>query len=963
LIFQNNRHGFAFICIVSLLFWSHQVSAALSHDPSLTWQTLHTEHFRVHFHDGEQTLAATAADLAEAAHEKISAFFSWSPATPTDLVLTDRYDFSNGFATPFPNNHMTIFVSPPDDINTIEDINNWLELVIIHEYTHIIHLDMTSQIPGMLRNIFGRLFPWLFPNALQPSWYIEGLATYIETDPQRGIGRGQSSSFAALMRNELIHGFKPLRRINQPQTSWPAGSSPYLYGVYFYRFIAERYGEDKIKQLVSNYSRSIIPFMLSGNTKRILGKDLDNLWQEFESYLKDIFNPQIAHIKSQGLSRAEQITQTGYFTNHARTLANGDLFFVQNDFQSQTRLMRRAKQTTTAHKIAEVYSNRFDVHPQAGIIIAQPNLTNNTNVFSDLYHIDLTTYRKTRLTQGARYKFASWSPDGRQIIAVHYQLANSSLHLLDPQGNLLKTLWTGQDKTVIGDLDWSPDGTKIVAALWRPESFWNLERFELATQQWHPLTNTTNIEAHPQFDQHGNIIFSADYGGVYNIYRMDVNDGKLSRLTHVMGSALYPSVDTQGKILYYSGLSADGYNIYQLDLTDAATHLPPPPEPTVAIPGHVIITAATETTYDITPYSPYQSLSPKWWFPTWLVTSERTEIGFITSGSDVLNHHRYQLTAIYETKQKDLLGSISYLYDRWNPALKLSATRQSIIAIKTFTDANNIIDERKNIRYSEALAVELIYPLLSFERQWGLHAAVVYDDEHHTNTLLNNLTPDRQDTLAGMAITYNSTQRFPLSISRSAGRQVRWVAENSDLWGSDYSGNIFTLDWSEFFALGQQHVLAWRIAGAYGTGTPSPFQLGGTFSENLSNPRLAPTTQLFNKREYPLRGYKQGLSDLAGRRMALSHLEWRFPIKRIEYGYTAPIPLGIHQLHGSLFLNSGSAWHDSLQSSQIKSGGGTELHIDAVIGYSLPINFRLGVARGFNQDGETQVYLSLGSAF
>lgn len=964
MILQNNKSFFLLVRILTLLSCSQQVVAALSHDPSLTWQTLHTQHFRVHFHDGEQTLATTAAHLAEAAHERISAFFSWVPATPTDMVLTDRYDFSNGSATPFPNNQMTIFISPPDDINTIEDINNWLELVIIHEYTHIIHLDMASKIPGTLRDIFGRLFPWFFPNVLQPHWYIEGLATYVETDQQRGIGRGQSSSFAALMRNELIHGLKPLRRINQPQASWPAGSSSYLYGVYFYRFIAERYGEDKIKQLVSNYSQSIIPFLLSSNTKRILRKDLDSLWQEFESYLQAIFEPQIAHIKSLGLSSAEQITQTGYFTNHPRTLANGDLFFIQNDFKSQTALMRRANQTTTAHKIAEVYSNRFDVHPQSGIVIAQPNLTNNTNVFSDLYHIDLTTYRKTRLTQGARYKFASWSPDGSQIIAVHYQLANSSLHLLDRQGHLLEVLWTGKNKTVIADLDWSPDGTKIVAALWRPGSDWNLERFNLMTQQWHPLTHTTNIEAHPQFDQHGNLIFSADYGGVYNIYAMDLSDSKLSPLTHVIGSALYPSVDAQGKKLYYSDLGADGYNIYQLDLTDAPSHLQPMPVQAVTTLETTTITTATETTYDITPYSPYQSLSPKWWFPSWLVTSDRTEVGFTTSGSDILNHHMYQLTATYESKQNDLLGSLSYVYDRWNPALKLSATRQSIIAIDTLTDAdNNIIDERKNVRYSEALAVELIYPLLSFERQWGLHTAVVYDDERNSNTSLINLTSEQQDSLAGIAVTFNSTQRFPLSISRSAGRQVRWVAENSDVWGGDYSGNIFTLDWSEFFALGQQHVLAWRIAGAYGTGAPSPFQLGGTFSEDLSAPLLAPTTQLFNKREYPLRGYKQGLSDLAGRRMVLSHLEWRFPIKRIEYGYTAPIPLGIHQLHGSLFLNSGSAWHDTPQSSQIKSGGGTELHIDAVIGYSLPINFRLGIARGFNQDGETQVYLSLGSAF
>ncbi len=959
------KQYFVLTCILVLLGGSQQAFTALSHDPALTWQTLHTQHFRIHFHDGERSLAITAAHLAEAAHEKISTFFAWSPTTPTDLVLTDRNDFSNGSATPFPNNQMTIFVSPPDDINTLEDINNWLELLIIHEYTHIIHLDMASKIPGMLRHVFGRLFPWLFPNALQPRWYVEGLATYIETDQQQGIGRGQSSSFAALMRNELIHGLKPLRRINQPQTSWPAGSGSYLYGVYFYRFIAERYGEEKVKQLVSNYSRSIIPFMLSSNTKHILGKSLDRLWQEFENYLKAIFEPQIAHIKSRGLSRAKQITQSNYFTNHARTLANGDLFFAQNNAESRITLMRRAKQSITAHKIAEVYSNRFDVHPQSGIVIAQPNLTNNTNVFSDLYHIDLTTYRQTRLTQGARYKFASWSPDGSQMIAVHYQLANSSLHLLDRQGHLLKTLWTGQNKTIIADLDWSPDGENIVAAVWRSGSNWNLERFNLITQQWQPLTNTTDIEAHPQFDQHGNLIFSADYGGVYNIYRMNLSHGELTQLTNVMGSALYPSVDAQGKKLYYSGLSADGYNIYQLDLTDNPSHWQPMPAQAVTTPEMMAIPTATEQIDNITRYSPYQSLSPKWWFPSWLVTKNRTEIGFTTSGSDVLKRHLYQLTATYEAKQNDLLGSMSYVYDRWNPTLKLSATRQSMTTMATIADAaNNIIDEYQSIRYSEALAVELVYPFLSFESQWGLHTALVYDRQYsRRNIFPGYLAPDRQNTLVGLAVTYSSTQRFPVSISRSAGRQVRWVAESSDAWDSDYSGSIFSLDWSEFFALGRQHVLAWRIASGYGTELPNPFRLGGTFSENLSTTLLAPSIQLFNKRNYPLRGYPQGLRDLVGRRMVLSHLEWRFPIKRIEYGYTAPIPLGIHQLYGSLFLNSGGVWYDTLQSNQIKSGGGFEFHIDTIIGYSLPLNFRLGIARGFNQQGETQMYLSLGSAF
>jgi len=122
---------------------------------------------------------------------------------------------------------MHLLVTPPTGSSTVSDHDNWLELLIIHEYTHILQLDKVSGFPSTLRKLFGRNL-FLFPNILQPPWLIEGLATYEETDKARGIGRGQGTMFRGLMRQEVINGIKPLRQINQPLDSWPLNTVRYL---------------------------------------------------------------------------------------------------------------------------------------------------------------------------------------------------------------------------------------------------------------------------------------------------------------------------------------------------------------------------------------------------------------------------------------------------------------------------------------------------------------------------------------------------------------------------------------------------------------------------------------------------------------------------------------------------------------------------------------------------------------
>jgi hypothetical protein len=84
-------------------------------DPALRWRTLQTEHFEIHFAEAEREQAHLAARTAERLYLRTTRLLDWQPRERTHVVLLDSSDFANGFASPLPYNFATIFLSPPDD--------------------------------------------------------------------------------------------------------------------------------------------------------------------------------------------------------------------------------------------------------------------------------------------------------------------------------------------------------------------------------------------------------------------------------------------------------------------------------------------------------------------------------------------------------------------------------------------------------------------------------------------------------------------------------------------------------------------------------------------------------------------------------------------------------------------------------------------------------------------------------
>ncbi len=221
-------------------------AAATRYDPRLRFRTISTPRFDIHYHQREEPLALRLARIVEAAAAEVDA--AVGPADGrVQVILVDQHDLSNGWATPLPYNTIEISAAAPRPDSSIGNTDDWLRLVFVHEYTHVAHLSRAGGWIGGLRRGFGR-FPLLFPNLFQPTWGIEGIATWQES-AATGLGRVPAGDFRQLIRRAATaNRFEPLDRANGGTLDWPSGAIPYLYGAYFHQFLADRYGAASIRE-------------------------------------------------------------------------------------------------------------------------------------------------------------------------------------------------------------------------------------------------------------------------------------------------------------------------------------------------------------------------------------------------------------------------------------------------------------------------------------------------------------------------------------------------------------------------------------------------------------------------------------------------------------------------------------------------------------------------------------------
>ncbi|MBT7408325.1 MAG: hypothetical protein HN826_01355 [Methylococcales bacterium] len=948
-----------------LLFASQVALSALFHSSGLDWKTHESKHFSVHFYPEEEDIAKKVTAIAEDRYQILTRYFSWIPETKTDIVISDEVDFANGSASPIPRNTINLYVSKPNHAYQFS-YHDWMTLLITHELTHIIHLDMARRAPHFLRKVLGR-FILLFPNALQPSWFVEGLATYQETSQQHQFGRGQSAYFNMLMRIEVKNGIKSLSQLNIPFDQWPGRQSIYLYGYFFYEFIEQKYGEKKLKHFINHYSQYLIPFRINNNSKKVLGKNLKVIWKEFENYLSNKFQPQLDSIAIKH-NNGQKLSHSGYYSGNSVALTDGTLYYIENDGFTQARIMKRLPNQAKAEFVTTLLKGQLsDIHADNGLLISQQERCDNTYIYKDLYVLPPNSTKLKQLTHCGRYVFASWSPDGKQIIAVHHHLGQNQLHLLSSDGKLVETLWQGKNDTSVLQPDWSPDGQNIVASVWRKNSRWNLEEFSLINRQWSQLTHDQVTKSHPHYSNNNQtILFSAAYNGIPNLYQFNKQSSQITQISNVIGGAFQPIQANLKMPIYYTGYDQTGFNLYQLDKpintpVTTSQQIIPQGDQFRSSRGVAQLSFNNKgktpvyqinSPFKTSSYSAYSELIPSYWLPAAISSESMIAIGAQTSGNDPLKRHSYQLLTLFESYSKEIMGSIDYFYDRFWPSLHLNYYRD----IDNFLSSDNDKDSLIVSRATDDFLAELIFPFLTEQRRLTFNLAIAQNRASDVFRKTANIgIKTKNDQLLGAALIYKSTQSYPLSSFLKDGRHLTLMAENSDILNSDFTGDTYTFIWDEYVGISQDQLLKVHFATGWGTDSPNPFILGGTFLLNPTSHFSAP----FNERNYPIRGYRQGLSALQGRRMMQASLQYHFPLATINRTIMAP-PIGINKITANIFIDSGGVWQTGGSPDKFFTGVGTEINIESTLFYLLPITIRIGVAHGLDSLGEDQWYIRLG---
>lgn len=944
------------LCLAGLLALSGGNAMAEITDPRWLqpspwhqWYTLESAHALIHFREGHEDYARRMAAIADATHPPLSARMGWEPAQKIHIVVNDNVDVSNGGATIYPYNRFFAYMNETT-AGELKDHSDFAETLLTHEYTHLLHLDQNAGIPGTIRQVFGKAPPSVFsllamPQIFGPHWLSEGVAIYEES--ANGFGRNNSALFAAMMREEVRTGLADFTEESFEgyyNSRWPFGQV-YLYGAFFFQFLAERYGEAAIRTYIADYNRNLLPWRMHKRARRATGKDAVALWDEYRDYLRTRFSSEIAAREAAGLTPAKTLYVQPWSNRLLTPGPNGSVFFYHVDRRHKPRIMQLFAdgRRETVYQVGGV--SALSWHPNAGLLIAKPDACDNRALYTDVYRLDVIQKKLQRLTHCARLPRATWGPDAESVIAVQTGGGKNTLVrvTLDGEVESLSQMALGE---AIGQPHVTADG-RVMVAVKRNGQGWGLAAYSLLQQRWQTVLHDRSLVSRPHTHPgHDGLYFVSDHGGEVELRRRGA-DGVIETLTRSQGYVREGVVASDGAI-WLSEYTGDGEIVRRIAPEDVRSLAEAP----VAQDTRELLPIAlsdADLSRPIKPYSPWASLAPAGWAPVFLTDGDNTSVGVQLTGADVLGFHRWSLQPLLQRDERegDVGGTISYSFDG---RLTLFASRDAT------TVGDYDVPESMPYREIQDNAQALVrFPI---NRVGG--AAEVFAGVAWQKTALSPVPEDAvaeaRDHLVGVGVTYNTFSRYPHAITRGNGIGVRLMAETFDAFAtrSTHRGEAAVASVTGHWRFGQNQTLVGQVVGGAGEARGKPFVLGDTSDGSNTLGGITP----LGKRRYALPGYSPR-DALRGKSFVRGSLAWHFPVASLYDGFSVP-PVGLGRINGNLFTQTGAAW-TTRDERDFYPTVGAQLRVEVLIGYdNLLLPITLGVARGLNERiGEDVFYVGL----
>jgi Tol biopolymer transport system component len=609
------------VALTSITF----ISQAEIGDSAENWQTFETENFRVHFTPEYRQWALSSAREMEVVRQLIKEQQGRVVAQKVDAYIVDPNNAANGFALPLSHRpYMALFATPAQSDSIIANSSGWLQLLVLHEYVHLVHLAQKSR--SKWRNNLANWYDLYDASQINGErWVSEGYATLLESK-LTGRGRLFNNQVEAIIQQFARQGALPTyQQLSSDNDSFMSGSMAYLVGVRYLKWLEENYGIDTLDAVWTRWSaieqrdfeeafRGVFPDTAQNLYQRFVAEythkamqheaqlgaqsnegSRPTLWLDLSGYVSDTsLSPQgdyIAIVESQrtdeGKTTKLNIYKTSDNTKKAKEFGKRAKALLADDPQD----IADTAPSVFTREVAYTLNQRNDrgiKNPRwldnDTLIYGASSLAKKNSFHQDVFSWHLPSNTVKQLTSSANIRRFDISKDGQYIIAERNRFGYSQLVTVSLAANSVGEVTaelTPQSLEKVYDFprlrptsDGSPsDSFAYVSSSLNNKWQLTVRQLDGSQEQIVPMPENYQFLSFPEWSKDGqSLFFVAGVDSTTRLYQYDFSKKILSELTSGEQVITWPMVKDDDTLLHLA-INAQGPDVYQLDLNKTTSKL------------------------------------------------------------------------------------------------------------------------------------------------------------------------------------------------------------------------------------------------------------------------------------------------------------------------------------------------------------------------------------------------------
>ena len=546
---------------------------------------LETKDLRLLYFDPIQTyLAPHVARCYQNSLQGHRSLLGFAPKEKTTVFLKDYSDYGNAAASAIPRNTLLIDVAPISFTFETFTTSERMCTLMNHELVHIVTTDQATGSDMRARKFFGgKISPvaehpetifyatWTNPRMAAPSWYLEGIAVFMETWMSGGFGRAQGAYDEMVFRSMVRDGayfYDPLGLESEgSKIDFQVGVNNYLYGTRFMNYLAYTYSPEKLVDWVTRKQGSKAYY--TANFEMVFGLPMKQAWRDWIDFEHRFQQKNLDAVRKFPTTPFRDISDRG-LGSVSRTFFDPDTRKLYLALRYPGVIAHVASISLEGHAdrkfddikgpmLYRVTSLAFDA--EAGKLY----YTADNYAHRDIMSIDMETGKSTMVLKDARIGELVLNKADRSLWGVRHLNGIATLVRLPypyTEWNQVHSFPYGQ---LLYDMDISPDGTMLSTSFGKVDGDQSLRIFEIESLLEGEVTAVKQFDfgqAVPEgfvFSADGKFLFgSSYYTGISNIFRYEIETGEIEAVSNAEAGFFRPVPLDDGSLLVFR-YTGDGF--------------------------------------------------------------------------------------------------------------------------------------------------------------------------------------------------------------------------------------------------------------------------------------------------------------------------------------------------------------------------------------------------------------------